>query len=161
VNIADRIVAVLLDGAGNVHFDVHQRPDLYEPTGKTNKDGLKVVRVCTNCEAAYGSDKQYPDDVSMSHGMCRQHAIQQLMQHVGFSREEAEAKVDSLGSKPCPNWQQVLGLTTLDSPNPSQGKWTGGGFPGSPAAGDWPKPPAKACTMPKATFWATSGSGGV
>lgn len=141
----------MLDEAGNIHFDVHERPDLYFPLGKTDPKGRKVVVTCTYCEAAYGADKQYPDDVSVSHGICPRHTIQTFVRDLGYTPEEAAAKVSP--SNHTPDWQKVEGLTTLDSPNKPQQKWTGGGFPGSPAAGDWPKP------APKATFWATSGSG--
>jgi len=157
MNAAERIVSVLLDDAGNVHFDVHQRPDLYLPTGQTTPKGQKVVVVCANCEADYGADKQYPPDVSVSHGICPRHTIHRFMSDLGFTREQAASKVSPTNKTP--DWRQIEGLTTLDSPNKPQGEWKGGGFPGSPAAGDWPKPPAKACTIPKATFWATSGSG--
>jgi hypothetical protein len=120
MSIADRIVSVLLDGAGNVHFDVRQRTDLYEPLGKQDGKGRDLVRACPQCEAEYGADKQYPADVWISHAPCHRHAAQTYMQYMGFTREQAMEKVMSMPAPP--DWQKIEGLTTLDSPNKPQGE---------------------------------------
>jgi aconitase A len=89
MNAAERIVSVLLDGAGNVHFDVRQRPDLYEPLGKKDSQGRDIMRACPQCEQEYGADKNYGADVWISHAPCHRHAAQTYMQYMGFTREQA------------------------------------------------------------------------
>ena len=125
MNLAHFIVSRLLN---EEHFDVLQRPDLYRPTGATDPKGRKVYQVCTNCEVQYGADKQYPPDVSVSHGICRRHYVSQMVSQLGFTPDAAAAKYTGAGPV---DWQEVLGGVPSTTPSP------------------------------KATFWATSGSGGV
>jgi hypothetical protein len=120
MDLAHAIVAKLLN---EEHFDVHEHPELYEPLNKVNPAGFAIMRVCNMCEAEFGADKQYPLNVVISHGLCRRHAMQQYMQYLGYTPEQAEAKVPQ------------------DAPP------------------DWKKSLQTAGTAPKATFWATSGSG--
>jgi hypothetical protein len=86
MSTADRIVDILLGEAGTVHYDVHEHPELYRPTGSQDPKGRKIVEVCANCEGEYGSDKQYPPDVSVSHGICQRHTIEMRMSMLGYSR---------------------------------------------------------------------------
>jgi hypothetical protein len=126
MNLAETIVARLLD---EMSLDIRQHPGLIQPTGKIDQHGKRIHRVCSYCEAEYGSNKQYPPGVSMSHSVCTRHLVQQFMSDLGYTREEAMSKIPP-GDSP-PDWQEVLG----DSP--------------------------AVAAAPKATFWATSGSGGV
>jgi hypothetical protein len=147
MNLAETIVARLLN---EEHFDVRQRPDLYEPKGTKDPKGRDVFRVCSRCEAEYGADKQYIKDetISMSHGQCRFHVIQQYVQDLGFTQEQAEVKVSHDAP---PNWREILGEPAgLESPSPEQQGY-----------GTVWNPHKEAAPPPKATFWATSGSGGV
>jgi hypothetical protein len=126
VNIAHLIVARLLN---EEHFDVHEHPELYRPTDQDDGKGRQIVQVCAYCEKEYGADKVYPPDVGPSHGYCRRHLIQQYVQTLGFTPEQAAAKLAN--ANPPPDWQEALGEPVG-------------------AAGGAP---------PKATFWATAGGG--
>jgi hypothetical protein len=142
MNLAETIVARLLN---EEHFDVHQRTDLFRDTGKVTGDGRKVVEVCGNCESEFGSDRKYPPDVSMSHGLCARHVVQ--MYSAVMPLEQARTKVRP--DNKTPDWHAVLG----DSKQPPKA---------APPKGSgsvvWnPYKEEQATPAPKATFWATSG----
>jgi hypothetical protein len=144
MNLAETIVARLLN---EEYFDVHQRPDLFLPANGVDSSGRKIVRVCGECEKEYGSDRQYPSDVSMSHGPCLRHAARMYMSQLGYSEEQARAKV--AGKSAPPDWSEALGQAK-EQADPQQQQH----------AIVW-NPHKEDATPPKATFWATSGSGGV
>ena len=147
MNLAETIVARLLN---EEHFDVHQRTDLYTHTGQTTPDGRKVINVCMNCEAEYGADKQYPPDVSPSHGLCMRHLLARFTgPPFNWSLEMAKTKV-APGPRAV-DWAEVLG----PSKEPPQAA-----APRGSGSVVW-NPHKEDATPPKATFWATSGSGGV
>jgi len=146
MNLAETIVARLLN---EEHFDVQQRTDLFLPTNGVDSSGRKIVRVCGECEKEYGSDRQYPPDVSMSHGPCLRHAARMYVSQLGYSEEKARAFV--AGKSAPPDWSEVLGPAKAQAAPQSQQQQH---------AIVW-NPHKEAATPPKATFWATSGSGGV
>jgi len=149
MNLAETIVARLLN---EEHFDVQQRTDLYVPTGQQTQDGRKVMGVCMSCEAEYGADKQYPPDVSMSHGLCMRHLLARFTgPPFNYSLEKAKTKITP--GERAVDWSEVLG-PSKEPPQVVPPRGSGSVV--------WnPYKEEQATPAPKATFWATSGSGGV
>lgn len=123
MTLPETIVARLLN---EEHFDVHQHPELYLPANKTGSDGKPIVRVCSMCEKEFGADRVYPQDVELSHSMCRRHIKQQWVDYMGLTPEQAEAKV----SQDCPpDWQEALGEPAGVAAPPKATFWaTSGGL---------------------------------
>jgi len=123
MTLPETIVARLLN---EEHFDVHQHPEIYRPTSGTHPDGRKIVDTCGYCEAEYGADRQYPPDVAVSHGMCGRHQIEMRVNNLGYTPEQAAAKVTPNAA---PDWQEALGAPAGAAAPPKATFWvTSGGL---------------------------------